>query len=171
MELALRDPAGAAIVSSERVGAGTPAVGTAASLRLARSLRALGCAAVRATGRLCLVRAFVLPPGLSPPAPLVLDTDRGGTGAGGAHRTVLVAGPGVEPALALVVAASFERGGRPPALIANRIEDVGRWEAIGALVTGESRLAAAIARAGREPRGQLGAAIRELVESWEREAW
>jgi hypothetical protein len=82
---------------------------------------------------------------------------------------VLVAGRGVEPALALVVAASFERTARPPALVANRIEDIDRWRAIGALATGESRLAAALALAGREPRGRLGAAMRELVDRWEGE--
>ncbi|MFL5886276.1 MAG: hypothetical protein ACJ77M_14485 [Thermoleophilaceae bacterium] len=170
VELALRDPAGAAIVTSERLLGGAPALGTAASVRLARSLRALGCTAVRATGRLCLVREAVLPSGAQP-APLVLDAGREATGSGGADRTLLVAGPDIEPALALVVAASLEHGGRPPALIANRIEEPARWQAIGAFMTGESRLAAGLARAGREPRGQLGAAMRELVDGWEREGW
>src|SRR4051812_2351168 len=61
VELALRDPAGAAIVTSERMPvAGAPSLGTAASVRLARSMRALGCTAVRAAGRLCLVHEPVM---------------------------------------------------------------------------------------------------------------
>src|SRR3954451_8034671 len=171
VDLALRAPAGAAIVTSEHIPvAGAPSLGTAASVRLARSMRALGFTAVRAAGGWCLVHEPVMPAGVQL-APLVLDAGRDGTGSGGAHRTVLVAGPGVEAALALVVAASCERGGRPPALIANRIEDVGRWEAIGALVTGESRLSAVVPGSGREPRGRLGGAVRELVDGWEREGW
>jgi hypothetical protein len=101
------------------------------------------------------------------PAPVVIDAGR--EGAQGADRIVLVAGPGVEPALAVVASASFERAGAPPDLVANRIEDADRWDAIGAVVAGESRLSASLARAGREARGRLGAAVRELVDRWEAE--
>jgi hypothetical protein len=174
VELALRDPGGAAVVVSERVQAGPLAVAGPASARLARTLRALGYDGVRSAGRLCLLGELgAVAPRLvtEPPAPLVLDAGRDGAGAALADRTVLVAGRGVEPALALVVAASFERTTRAPALVANRIEEVDRWEAIGALPTGESRLAAGLALAGREPRGALGAAMRELVDRWERAGW
>jgi hypothetical protein len=174
VELALRDPGGAAIVASERLQAGPLAVAAPASARLARTLRALGLDGVRSAGRLCLVGELdAVAPRLVTErrAPVVLDSGRDGSGVALADRTVLVAGRGVEPSLARVVAASFERTTRAPALIANRIEDVDRWEAIGALLTGESRLAAAFALAGREPHGRLGAAVRELVDSWEREGW
>ena len=167
VELAVRDPAGASVVVSESAEPGVAVSGTA-SARLARLLAALGWGPVRRVGRLCLVNGTAFPAGQLP-APVVLDAGR--DGAGIAERTVLVAGPGVEPALALVASAAFERYGHPPALVANRIEDTARWEAIGALATGESRLAAALARAGREPRGRLGAAMRELVDRWEAEGW
>jgi hypothetical protein len=167
VELALRDPAGASVVASESEGPGVAIAGPA-SARMGRLLGALGWGPVRRAGRLCLVNATALPAG-APPAPVVVDAGR--DGARLAHRTVLVAGPGVEPALAVVASAAFERYAHPPALVANRIEDAARWDAIGAVATGESRLAAALARAGREPRGRLGAAMRELADRWEAEGW
>ena len=169
VELARRDPGGVAVVMSERPAAAALPFATPAALRLARSLRALGCDGVRATGRLCLAAGLSLPVGLA--APVVLDAGRTGTGTGGAGRTVLVAGAGAEPALAQVVFASFARGGRAPDLVASRVEDAAQWEAIGALVVGESRLASLRALAGREPGGRLGAVVRELADRWERDAW
>jgi hypothetical protein len=166
VELALRDPAGASIVASEAVSPVAPP--SPAAARLARLLVALGWGPVRRAGRLCLLDGSGFPPGVLP-APLVVDAGR--HGAGVADRTVLVAGPGAEPALAVVASAAFERSGRAPAVVANRIEDEARWESIGALVAGESRVGAALARAGREPRGRLGAAVRELADRWEAEGW
>lgn len=167
VELARRDPAGAAIVMSEHRPSAPPAPATPAALRLARSLRALGCDGARAAGRLCLTGGPAVPPALA--APVVLDAGRAGQlGVGRADRTVVVAGPGAEPALAQVVRDSFARGGREPDLVANRVEDAARWHSIGALVVGESRLAALWALAGHEPRGRLGAVVRELADAWER---
>jgi len=166
VELALRDPAGVALVASSRGGAGAPPLPVPASARLARSLRGLGCEGARGVGRLCLVGECDLPP--MRPAPLVLDTGRERSSA---DRTVLVAGARVEPSLAQVVSASLERSGRRPIVVANRVEDAEPWDAIGALVIGESRLAAALALAGRESRGRLAAAIRELVDRCDREGW
>jgi hypothetical protein len=172
VELALRDPGGAAVVVSERVPAAAPALGTPASARLARHLRALGGPGPRPVGRLCLLgdASSLLPRLLGErPAPVVLDAGRDGRTAALSDRTVLVAGPAVEPALGLVVAGSLERAGPRPALLANRIEDPEPWEQAGALIAGESRIAAMLALAGREPRGRLGTAVRELVERWEGE--
>jgi hypothetical protein len=169
VELASRDPAGAALVASSRGARGAPPLPTPASARLARSLRGLGCEGVRSVGRLCLVGECPLPP--VRPAPLVLDTGRERSGAAVADRTVLVAGPRVEPSLAQVVSASLERSGRAPTVVANRIEEADRWEAIGALAIGESRLAAGLALAGRESRARLAAAMREIVDRWEQEPW
>lgn len=174
VELASRDPGGSAVVVSERSPAAALVLATPASARLARHLRALGSEGTRAVGRLCLLgdAAAFIPRLLGErPAPVVIDAGRDGRAAALADRTVLVAGPGVEPALGLVVAGSFERAGRRPALMANRIEDPGPWEEAGALVAGESRLAATLALAGRKPRGRLGAAVRDLVDGWERERW
>lgn len=169
VELARRDPGGVALVASRRPPSASLPLAGPAALRLARSLRALGCDEARGAGRLCLTGSPSPPPGIA--VPVVLDAGRAGSGTGGVDRTVLVAGPGAEPALAQVVSASLARGGRPPDLVANRVEDAARWEAIGALVVGESRLAAIMALAGREPRGALGAVVGELADRWEQRAW
>lgn len=166
VELALRDPSGVALVASRRGAGGAPPLPTAASARLARSLRGLGCEGARGVGRLCLVGECSLP--TVPPAPLVLDT---GCEPADADRAVLVAGPRAEPSLAQVVSDSLERSGRRTVVVANRVEDVERWEAIGAFAVGESRFAAGLALAGRESRGRLAAAMGELVDRWEGEAW
>ncbi|MFL5909722.1 MAG: hypothetical protein ACJ768_04020, partial [Gaiellaceae bacterium] len=160
---------GTAVVMSERPPTPALPLASPAALRLARSLRALGFDHARAAGRLCLAGGPSLPGGLA--APVVLDAGRAGCGTGGADRTVLVAGPGAEPALAQVVSASLARGGCAPELVANRVEDAAPWDAIGALVIGEARLGSILALAGREPRGRLGAVVRELADRWERDAW
>src|SRR5436190_79962 len=77
---------------------------------------------------------------------------------------------GAEPPPSRGRSRSLGRSGRPPALVADRVEDAERWEEIGALAIGESRVAAGLALAGRESRGRLGAVIRELVDRWESEA-
>ena len=169
VELARRDSGGVAVVMSERTPAAALPIATPAALRLARSVRALGCEGARATGRLCLAAGPSHAAALA--APVVFDAGRAASGTGGADRTVLVAGAAAEPALAQVVSASFARGGRAPDLVANRVEDAAPWEAIGALVVGESRLAAVLALAGRDPRGRLGAVVRDLADRWEPDAW
>jgi Mrp family chromosome partitioning ATPase len=169
VELAARDPARAAIVVSAAGASGPPIPASPMAVRLARSLRAAGCHDARAAGRICLAGA--LPPPAARPAPAVIDCGRAGPGPALADRTVIVAGPRVEPSLAQVVASSLERSGRAPAILANRVEEAERWQPIGALVVPESRVAAVLALAGREPRGALGAAVRRVVDGWEGGGW
>jgi hypothetical protein len=169
LELGARDPARAGIVVSESGAGGPPLPASPPAVRLARSLRAAGRDDARAAGRICLLGA--LPPPSLRPVPIVIDCGLGGPGPALADRRAIVAGPRVEPSLAQVVASSLERSGRPPALVANRVEEIDRWRAVGALVVPESRVGAVLALAGRDPRGALGAAVRRLADGWEAGGW
>jgi len=180
-ELARRDPGGAAAVGG--LGGGAPAVGTQGAGRLARTLANLSEARPRPLGRLCVTdRADprALADALRYLAPLVLEAGAGETPAALAalaDRTVLVGGPGVEPALAAVVSASLSaspapspaRAGDPlpPVVVANRVAEAADWDDRAELVLPESRLGARLALGGREPRGELGRGIRALADRCE----
>jgi hypothetical protein len=165
VELATRDPAGAAAVCCEVRAAGIP-LATHAATRLARALEDVPGATPRAVGRLCLVSGAD-PLALSDTAryfaPLVIDAGSaalGGAPASVADRTVLVSTPAVEPALARVGAACVARVGPEPIVVLNRAPH----DQMGALALPNSPLGAQLALGGREARGDLGRAIAELAD-------
>ena len=126
---------------------------------------------MRACGRLCLVEdadPAALCAAARDLAPLVLDVaEPAGAAAAAsvADLVVLVAGPDAEPALAAVVAESLGVVGPPPVVALNRCgRATGRWDAEPHIAVPESRLAAQLAGAGREPRGPLGQAMAALVD-------
>jgi hypothetical protein len=165
VELARRDPSGAAIVSSASVP-GAAGLATGAARRLTRALGGGSPA-----GRLALLEDG--DPGLrrlasDRPAPLVLDVGHGTPPEPAlalADRAVLVASPEVEPALAEVAAAALARGAAGPLLVLNRAPDAGGWRTVPDARVGESRVGARLALAGREPFGALGAAAAALADA------
>lgn len=166
VELAKRDPGGAALVSSAgRVPAG--ALATTAARRLARGLPA---EAATPLGRLCAVDAddqALRQLALSRPAPVVLDVPHGAAPEAAlamADAAVLVAAPSLEPALADVVAASLTRDGRAPVTVVSRAVESDAWVARGALLIGEVKVGARLALAGREPTPSLAAPIAQLAD-------
>jgi len=171
-ELAGRSHDGACAVSGSGAAGAIP-LGTPAAARLARALAALTPTRPRASGRLCLLESDD-PLGLADLArglaPLVLDAGRapGGAHASVADRVVLVAGPGVEPSLALAVAGTVSRVAARPLVILNRPRRTGdgaeRWAEAADLVLPESRTAAQLAMGGREPRGAFGRGVAELAD-------
>ena len=172
-ELGRRDSQGAAAVHCEARVAGIP-LATPAATELARSLAEVSGTHTRAVGRLCLVRTSAqaaLADATRHLAPLVLDagsTALGGAPAALADRVVLVAAPGVEPALAGVSVECLGRVGHAPLLVLNRA-DRGHarhaaWTALGVHGLPESRMGAQLALGGREPRGDLGRAIADLAD-------
>ncbi len=170
--LAARAPAGACVVSSDS-GASPIPLGLPAAGRLGRRLAPLVGGRVRACGRLCLVEdadAATLCAASRELAPVVLDVaDPAGAAAaaGLADHVALVAGPAAEPALAVVVAESLAVTGPTPAVLLNRAGRASeRWAGGSQIEIPESRLAAQLAGAGREPRGPMGAAVSELVDRW-----
>lgn len=172
VELAARDPSGAAAVAGETAAATVP-FRSATAGRLARALGEPEGAGVRTAGRLCLVTAgqpAQLATALRHLAPLVLDVSHGaapGVPASLADHVVLVATPEVEPALAAVVAASLARVGPEPFVVLNRAEEPGAWADRVTLMLGDSRAGAQLALAGRDARGRLGQAIGELADACE----
>jgi hypothetical protein len=170
-ELARRDPAGAAIVTSAAVPAqSSPALATGAARRLARVLGG------RATGRLALVAAD--DPDLrrlvaDRHAPVVLDVGHGTPPEGAvamADRAVLVASPDVEPALAELAAGALTRDGGAPLVVLNRALGGDGWGTGPVAIVGESRLGARLAQAGRDPLGTLRAAAELLADGCEQVA-
>lgn len=156
--------------------AGVP-LGMPAAARLARSLGTAFGVRARAVGRICAAACEL--DGIAPlamrlrdVAPLVLDVgDPAGASvaASVSDVTVLVASPTIEPALADLVAVSLERVGTVPIVVLNeglrsREADVERWQGRCALNLPSSRLGARLALAGREPCGELGAAVGRLVD-------
>lgn len=165
VELAGRDPAGAALVTAPPGGAATP-LATGAARRLARALGG------RAVGRLALVdvddpACRALPS--ERPAPLVLDVGHGTppeVALALADQALLVASPDVEPALAEVAAAALARDGFVPLVVLNRVADApAGWHEEAEFTVGESRLGARLALAGREPLGSLGSAAAALADA------
>jgi hypothetical protein len=127
VELARRDPHGAAVVHCEARAAGIP-LATPAAGRLARALSQVPGIDTRAVGRLCLVGGAE-PTAVSQAtrelAPLVLDAGSavlGGALAALSDRVLLVARPSIEPALGEVGAGCLARLGHAPLLVLNRAE-------------------------------------------------
>ena len=147
---------------------GSPAAG-----RLARTLEDIPRSGVRAMGRLCLAEGadpLTLADTCRHHAPLVLDA--GGAALGGAPAAVadhvlLVACPETEPALAPVAAACLERVVPDPLVVLNGGRDAERWEGRARMKLPSSRVGAQIALAGWERPGELGRAVRELVDLME----
>jgi hypothetical protein len=127
VELARRDPHGAAAVHCEARAAGIP-LATPAAGRLARALSQLPGIDTRAVGRLCLVgggEPTAVSHATRELAPLVLDAGSavlGGALAALADRVLLVARPSIEPALGAVGADCLARLGHAPLLVLNRAE-------------------------------------------------
>lgn len=190
-ELAGRDPRGAAVVLCESWGGGIP-LATPAATRLARACDEVPGASTRAVGRLALVcgaDAPALADGTHGLAPLVFDAGSsalGGVPATLAGHSLIVTSPALEPALASVAADCVARSAPDPLIVLNRAREGGGFAAAEggdgggaapqaaarepAVVLPESRLGAQLALAGREPRGELGDAIRmlaDLIESGE----
>jgi hypothetical protein len=179
-ELASRDSSGTAAVACEARTSGIP-LATHAASRLARALEDLPGAATRAVGRLCLIEGvdqLMLAESSRHVAPLVLDagsTSLGGVPASMADRTVLVATPAVEPALARVAADCLARVGAETIVALNRArpdavaaaDDDTAPTAPGFLPLPDSRLGAQLALGGREARGALGRAIARLADQCE----
>ena len=168
--LAGRDPAGACVVSCAG-GLGSVPLGLPAAARLGRRIAPELAGRVRACGRLCLVEdaePAALCAAARDLAPLVLDVaDPAGAApaASLADLVVLVAGPDAEPALAAVVAQSLGTVGPRPVVALNRCGRASaRWDGEPHVGVPESRLAAQLAGAGREPRGPVGEAVAALVD-------
>jgi hypothetical protein len=164
-ELARRDRDGAAVVHCESRLAGVP-LATAAAQRLSRQLADVRGAETRAVGRLCLVGGTdygVLADTARHLAPLVLDAGAsalGGVAAAVSDRVVVVGGPATEPALAAVAVDCLGRVGQDPVMVRNRTIA----ESDMTHVLPDSRMGAQLALGGREPRGQMGRAVAQLVD-------
>jgi hypothetical protein len=184
VELAGRDPAGAAAVHCEVRGAGIP-LATQAAARLARALADVPGADTRAVGRLCLVAGAdrdALTDTARHLAPLVLDAGSaslGGAPAALADRVIVVASPATEPALASVAVDCLARLGHEPIVVLNRApaavsglvhpsgaadDHSPQWSGRATLRLPYSRMGARLALGGREARGELGRAIAELAD-------
>lgn len=187
VELAARDPTGAAAVECEACASGIP-LATQAASRLARAFEDLPGATTRAVGRLCLVEGvdrLALADSSRHLAPLVLDAGSasiGGAAVAVADRAVLVATPEVEPALARVAAECLARVGADSIAVVNRVQadDDLRAAPHGGAASDthtpanaevvrlpEARLAAQLALGGREPRGDFGRGIAVLANRCE----
>jgi hypothetical protein len=170
-ELAGRDQAGVAAVASPAAVGGIP-LATPAAGRLAGALEDVPGASTTAVGRLCLVEGadeHALADTARYFAPLVIDAgsvEVDGAAAGIADRVVLVAAPGVEPALARVAAECVRRVGPEPLVVRNRAD---RGDDAG-LRLPDSRMGAQLALGGRQARGELGRAIAALADLCEA-AW
>jgi hypothetical protein len=168
-ELAARDEEGTAAVACRVSPTGIP-LASAAAAQLARVLRDVRGATARAVGRLCLVETHDQPALADAApwhAPLVIDAGHsavGGVPAALADQVVLVAGPGVEPALASVAAACLARVAPEPLVVLNRGPAEGHWASRAAVALPDSRMGAQLALSGREARGELGRAIGELAD-------
>ena len=170
--LAGNDPAGACVVTAGDGPAGVP-LGLPAAGRLTRRIAPFVDGRVRACGRLCLVEGgdgVAVPAAARDLSPVVLDVFEPAEAAAAASladHVVLVAGPDAEPSLASVVAESLSLVGPAPAIVLNRCARAGgRWGSQPHVAVPESRLAAQLAGAGREPRGPVGQAVAALVGSW-----
>jgi hypothetical protein len=102
-------------------------------------------------------------------APLVIDVvdpAEASLVASLADAVVLVATPGVEPALAAVVGDSLRRVGPEPLVALNRQVDESdeHWRGRYAVGLPELRLGARLAASGREASGGLGRAVAGLVD-------
>jgi len=95
-------------------------------------------------------------------APLVIDAGAvklDGGAAAVADRVLLVAGPGVEPALSGAAAACVRRIGVEPLVVLNRAAG----DAVSPRLP-DSRMGAQLALGGRQARGELGRAVAALAD-------
>jgi hypothetical protein len=166
-ELASRHE-GAAVVASPARPAVVPLGSSAQAVRLAETLSHLD--ARRAAGRLCLaVCANVeqLARMTREVAPAVMEVEAGCAAVDAARvldRIVLVASPGLEPALAAAVAETIAAVSEPPLIVVSKAPDHGPWLVSADVLVPDSRVGARLALAGREPRGWLGKAIEQLAD-------
>jgi hypothetical protein len=142
-------------------------------VRLTRALPRVVSLPVRAIGRLCLAEcdvgeAAALAEAVRGMAPLVIDvadSSEATLGASLADAVVIVGAPDGEPALAAVLSRSLTRIAAEPVVVLNRDGDGAvRWDGRCAARLPDSRLGAQLALAGREPRGDLGAAVAKLCD-------
>jgi hypothetical protein len=168
--LAREDPSGASALAGCAVGGG-PRLATPAAARLGRALADLGCGGVRASGRVCLLAnddplAAVVARRACPVVIDVAQSSPPGESLGLADHVVLVGSPDVERSLAVAVETSLSAAGHSVDLVLSRVEDVeaAGLELPGAVIIGESRLAAQVALACREPRGPFAEPIADLAE-------
>lgn len=171
VELARRDPAGAAAVSASAPPAGLP-LGTASAARLAQAATRRSSLEARASGRLCLLgpaepaEAERAVAGL---APLVIDAGlapAAGAAASLATAAVLVAAEVDEPALADVLAARLGRVGPEPFVVVNPVvvPAVGRWAGRAGVEIPRSRACARLAGSGRVGAGGFADAVAALAD-------
>ena len=174
-ELALRDSLRSAVVSGADARGSLP-IGTPAAGRLARLVTSRAGVEARASGRICL--APVVEPAqvevtLRGLATVVLDVEGAAAAAAAASvadQVVLVATPGVEPALAAVLAGSLARVGPEPMVVLNRAAGDGEfagessWRGRAHLTLPLSHAAARLGLSGRGAGGAFGAAIAELAD-------
>jgi hypothetical protein len=173
VELALRDPEGASIVTAAALAGGPIPLGAPAAARLGRALRRAVDVPMRPAGRLCLAEwaahdAFPLVGAARGTAPLVLDVaepSRSTLAASLADAVVVVGAPCGEPALAAMLSRSLTSVGPEPVVVLNRQgEGTQRWDGHCVLTLPDSRLGAQLAKAGREPHGVLAAAVSRLCD-------
>ena len=156
-ELGLRDPSGSAAVHSSTHPGGVP-LATRAAARLAHALEDVPGAGARAVGRLCLVDGadpMALAGTTRYFAPLVLDAGSAslaGPPATVPDRTVLVALPALEPALAAVASACLARVGPDPLVVLNRADGDDRWSRRADVQLPDSRIGARLALGAVAPR-------------------
>jgi hypothetical protein len=166
-ELASRD-GGAAVVASPARPAVVALGSSAVAERLAGGLPQLDQR--RAAGRLCLAAcgdAVLLADATRRVAPAVMEVEPGSPALDAAavlDRTVLVASPDLDPALADAVAETIAAVGARPVVVVNRALDHGPWLLRADVLMPESRLGARMALSGREPRGWLGRSIAQLAD-------
>jgi hypothetical protein len=166
-ELAARHE-GAAVVASPGRPAIVPLGSFAPATHLAQTLAQLD--ERRAAGRLCLAAcadAEVLASATREVAPAVMEVEPGCAALEAARvldRILLVAPPGLEPALAAAVGETIAAVGEPPLLAVNRASDHGPWLVHADVLVPDSRVGARLALAGREPHGWLGKAVKQLAD-------
>lgn len=168
-DLAARDPEGAAAVASRPKGGGLPLAFPAAQ-RLAAVLADVPGATADAVGRLCLVEAGdrrTLAEAVRGVAPLVIDAGAGEIDSelvAIADLVLLIAAPGVEPALAAAVSSCVERLDGRASTVLNRFTAAVQPPCSAGVTLPESRMGAQLALAGRHARGRLGRAVGELAD-------
>jgi len=168
-ELAAHDPTGAGLVTASATSGALGALSLPAAGRLTRAVAATAVGHARACGRLSLVHCTdpsALARAARDLAPLVLDAEDSSAAPWNvalADAAVLVGDGRVEPALAEVVAGSLARVGPRPLLAVKEGMGTERWGCADVVIP-HSRVGARLAAVGREPRGQLGRAVADLIE-------
>jgi hypothetical protein len=157
---------GAAVVTSPERPAVVALGASAAAARLADRLEGLG--SVRPAGRLCLARCAgpaAAAAATRSVAPAVVEVEAGAAAVEAApqvDRVVLVTSPELEPALAAAVAETIAAVAAPPLVVVNRALE--HEPTVGDVLLPDSRIGARLALAGREARGELGAAVARLAD-------